>query len=70
MSIFVDKGLNKNPEIGNTPVLILPNIWRLGQVRDTKFGTNVSNIKLLDTAKCQGYNVYCFLVIKGKPTGR
>ena len=70
MSIFVDKGLNKNPEIGNTPVLILPNIWRLGQVRDTKFGTNVSNIKLLDTAKCQGYNFYCFLVIKEKPTGR
>ena len=32
-----------NPEIGNTPVWALRNIWRLGQVRNTKFATNVSN---------------------------
>ena len=24
---------------------------------------------LLNAAKCQGYNFYCFWVIKGKPTG-
>ena len=27
------------PEIGNTPIQALPNIWRLGQVRNAKFGT-------------------------------
>ena len=32
-----------NPEIENAPVWVLPNIRRLSQVRDTKFGTNASN---------------------------
>ena len=68
MIIFFYKGLTRNPGIGNTPVWILPNIWRLGQLRD-KFGTNVSNKKLLNAAKCQGYSSYHFWVIKGKPTG-
>ena len=36
---------------------------------DTKFGTNVSNEKLLNAAKCQGYGFYPFWVIKRKPTG-
>ena len=27
------KGLTRNPEIGNTPVWVWPNIWRLGRVR-------------------------------------
>ena len=63
MTIFFYKGLTKYPEIGNTPVGILPNIWRLGQVRDTKFDTNVSNKMLLNAAKCQGYSFYCFGVI-------
>ena len=53
MTISIYKGLTRNPEIGNTPVLL--NIWRLGRVRDTKFGTNVSSKMLLNTAKCQGY---------------
>ena len=43
LTIFFYKGLARNLEIGNTPVWVLPNIWRLGWVRDTKFGTNVSN---------------------------
>ena len=60
------KGLTRIPEIGNTPVWVLLNIWRLGRVRNTKFGTNVSNKMLLNPAKCQGYS---FWVIKGKPTG-
>ena len=38
ITIFVDKGLTRNPETKDTPVRILPNIWRLGQVRYTKFG--------------------------------
>ena len=69
MAIFFYSGLTRNPEIGNTPVWVLPNIWRLGQVRNIKFDTNVSNKMLLNAAKCQGYSFYCFWVIKGKPTG-
>ena len=42
MTIFF-KGLAKNPEIGNICVWVLPNIWRLGQIMDIKFGTNVFN---------------------------
>ena len=69
MTIFFYKGLTRNPEIGNTPVWVLPNIWRLGWVMDTKLGTNVSNRMLLYAAKVQGYSSYCFWVIKRKPTG-
>ena len=60
------------PEIrkSETPLVwVLPNTRRLGLVRDTKFGMNVSNEMLLNDAKCQGYNFYCFWVIKGKPKG-
>ena len=67
MTIFFHKRLTRNPEIRNTPVSVLPNIWRLGQVRDTKFGTNVSNKILLNDAKCQGSSFYRFYV-KGNPT--
>ena len=63
------KGLTRNLEIGNTPVWILPNIWRLEGVRNTKFGTSVSNKMLLNAAKCQRCSFYCFWVIKRKPTG-
>ena len=57
-----------NLEIGDTPTWVLPNIWWLGQGRDTKFGTNVSNKMLRNSAKCQGYSLYHFWVIKWKPT--
>ena len=69
MTIFIYKGLTRNLEIGNTPVWVLPNIWRLAQVVDTAFGTNVSDRMLLNAVKFQGYIFYCFWVIKGKPTG-
>ena len=69
MTIFVNKELSRNPKIGNIPVWVLSNIWRLGQVRDTKFGTNVSNKMLLNTSKCQGYSFYRFWFIKRKPKG-
>ena len=62
------KRLTRNPEIGNIPVWVLPSIWRLGQVLDTKFGMNVSNRMLLNAAKYQGYSFYRFWVIKGKST--
>ena len=70
LTIFFNKGLTRNPEIRNTLVWLLPNIWRLRWVMDTKFGMNVSNRMLLNAAKCQGYSFYRFWVIKGKPTWR
>ena len=48
MTVSFYKGLTRNLEIGNTPVRVLPNIWRLGQAKNTKFGTNVSNKRLLN----------------------
>ena len=69
MRISFYKGLTRNPEIGNTPVWILPNVSRLGRVRNTRFGTNVSNKMLLNAAKWQGYSFYRFWVIRGKPRG-
>ena len=68
MTIFFYKGLMSNPEIGNTPIWILPDIWRLEWVRDTKLGTNFSNETLLNDPKCQCYSFYRFWVIKGKTT--
>ena len=69
MKIFFYKGLTRNPKIGNIRVWVLPNIWRLGRVMDTKFGTNVLNRILLNAAKLQSHSFYRFWVIKGKPTG-
>ena len=51
------------------PVFVLPNIGRLGQVSDTKFGTNVSHKKLLNAAKCQRFSLCRFWINKGKPVG-
>ena len=70
MTIFFYKRLTRNLEIRNIPIWGLHNIRRLGQVKDTKFGTNVSNKYLLDAAKYQRHSYYRFWVIKGKPTGR
>ena len=61
--------MTRNPEIGNTPIWDLPNIWRLKRESNTKFSTNFANKMLLNAAKCQGYNFYHFWVIKEKPTG-
>ena len=62
------KGLIRNSKTQNIPVWVLPNIWWLGRVRDTKLGNSVSNEMLLNAAKCQGYSVLPFLSFKGKPT--
>ena len=61
--------LIRNPDIRNTLICVLTHIWRLGWVRNTKFGTNVFNEKLLNATKCQDYSFYHFWVIKGKSTG-
>ena len=68
MTIFFCKGFTGNLEIGNTPVWVLPSIWRLDRVSDTRFGMNVFDKVLQNAAKCQGYSFYYFWVIKGKPT--
>ena len=47
-------------------VWVLTNIEKLGWVRDTRIGKNVSNKMLLKAAKYQGYNFYHFWVTKGK----
>ena len=62
MTISFYKGLTRNPEMGNTPLWILLNIWRQGQVRNNKLGTNVSNKMLLNDTKCHGCSFYHFWV--------
>ena len=69
MTIFFYKRLTRNPEIENTFVWVFSSIWRLGWVRDTKYGMNLSNKMLLNAAKLQSYSFYHFWIIKGKPTG-
>ena len=44
--------------------------WSNLELRDTKFGANVSNKKLLNAEKYQGYSFYCFWIIRGKPKKR
>ena len=51
------------------PSCVLLNLWRLWHFRDIIFATNISNKMLLTTAKCQGYNFYCFWVIKENQQG-
>ena len=62
------RDLTRKPGFGNTPFWVLPNIWSLGQVGNTKFGTNASNKILVNVVKCQGYSFDRFWGIKGKPT--
>ena len=50
-TIFVYRRLTKTPEMGNTPVWVLPSIWRLEQFMDTKFGKDVSDKNLLNDVK-------------------
>ena len=66
MAIFPYEGLTKTLEIGNTPIGILSNTWKLEQVRNTKFVTNISNEMLLNPAKCEVYSFHRFWVIKVK----
>ena len=65
ITIFFYKGLTKNLESGNTTTWDLPNIWRLEQVRNTKFGPNVSYKMLPSAEKYQGYS-FQFLSYLGK----
>ena len=52
-----------------TSVIKSPNIWRLGQVRGTKFGRNGSNKILLKAEKCQGYSFNRFELLRGNQQG-
>ena len=67
--IFVYNGLIRNRKIGNTPIWILSNIWRLGQFRENKFGKNISNKKLFHALKFEFFSFYLsFWVIKVRST--
>ena len=58
---FFYKGLIRNREIGNTHIWVLQNIWRLGRVKGTKFGTNVSLKKcywMLQSARFTAFTVF------------
>ena len=57
MTIFIYKGLTKNPEIGNTLNWVLLNIWRLERVKETKFSTNVSRYWMLQNARVTAFSV-------------
>ena len=61
MVISFHKGLTRNPEIGNIPVSVLPYIWRLGKVRDTKFDMNACYERLLNAANSQELQLRLFL---------
>ena len=65
MTISFYKGLTRNPEIGNTPISVLPNVWSF-----TKFSTNVSNKMLLNAQNARVKAFTVFQLLKGKPTGR
>ena len=60
MTVLFYKRLTRNSEIGNIHVWVLPNIWRLGRVRDANFGINISHEMLLNVTKCQGCRFYHF----------
>ena len=68
MTISFYKALTRNLEILNNPVWALPNIWRLGRVKNTKFGAKATKKLLLNPAKFQGYSFYYFWITKEKPT--
>ena len=62
-TILFYKALTRNLEIGNALVLNFPNTWRLGQVRDSKHGMNVSNAakKLLQSFRVTAVTVSVLL---------
>ena len=59
ITIFYYKGFTRNLEIGNTSVWVLPSIWKLGQVRNTKFGTKslIKYYRMLQNAKVTAFTV-------------
>ena len=64
------RDLGRNQEIKNTPIWIFSNMWRLRQIRDTKFSMNVSNKNSLNAAKYQVDSLWCFSFIKRKPNSQ
>ena len=68
MTILFYKRLTRIPEMGNTPVWVLPNIWRLGKLRKPHLACFISFKMLLNATKCQGYSFYRFWVNNGNST--
>ena len=52
MTVFFYKGLTRNPEIGNTPICVLPNIWRLGGGGGGGGGVWKPNLAWISLIKC------------------
>ena len=69
MTILFYKELTRNPKIRNTPVWVLSNIWRRGEL----WIPNLARMSLIEyywmLQHARGYSLYHFWVIKGKPTG-
>ena len=73
MTIFFYKGLIRNSEIGNIPVWAFPNFWRLGQVMNTKFGSNLSFLDcywMLQNSKVTVFTVFDLLRENQLPPSR
>ena len=68
--IFAYKGLIRNLEIVNNPVWVLPSILRLGQIRDTEFGPNVSNKMLLNAQNVRVTAFTIFELLRKNQLGR
>ena len=66
MTISFYGGLTTNAELRNSPSEFYPISGDWGELRITKFDTNLSNKMLLNAAKCQGYNFYYFISYQGK----
>ena len=58
MTIYFYKELTRNTEIRNTLAWVLANTWSQRRVRDSKFGTDVSNEMFLNAAKYQSYRFH------------
>ena len=68
MTIFVYEGLTRNSEIGNSIVWVLPNIWRLGQVRIPNLAQK--SLKSTECCKILGLQLFFYRFwVKRKPTG-
>ena len=66
MAIFFYKVFNRNLEIGNTRYEFFPISGEWGKLGIPNLA-RMSLVKRYNAAKCQGYSLYRFLVIKGKP---
>ena len=70
VAVFFSSSLVTGPSLMSMSLMVLE-LWQFSLLRDWPEiqKLDIPPPKLLNAAKCQGYNFYWFLVIKGKPTG-